>query len=381
MLRHEFLEQLQNNIVDKLGTSGTAEVATGVGKTFIAFKWLYKYVPKGSKVSFFAETIMREETMKDEAFKFKWIYKKDPLLDYYISFHCYQGVPETDSVAHIYDEVHDMLTPVFADCYFQNKPEYRIGLSAYVPDTFVDKTDPYSLTKRQLLAQIAPIKVIYSLEQGVRDGVLSPYEMKVIEYELDNTSKHMIGGTKNKPTAMTERQYHDYFENRRRADWAQTTYRMYCGRNIKTLLQSNRSVIPKVKELLPTTGRTIVFGVDLNVLEAIVPGAVVCSKRSKLDNARIVERFNKGEINVVGSYLMLKQGITLEGVETCIMVSYHSTKKDFIQRVGRVVRWAEDKKAKVFIYLVKDSPMHMKWLTSMTEKDLEETEVNSNDDV
>ena len=372
MERHLFLEQLQNDIVEKVGERGTAEVATGVGKTFIAFKWLYRFVPKGSKVSFFAETVVREATMKEEAFKFKRIFGKDVLIDYYVSFHCYQSVPDTDSIAHIYDEVHDMLTPVYCECFFKNQPKYCIGLSAYVPDTAFDRNDQFSESKRGVLYSFAPIKVTYTLEEGIADGVLSPFTTQIVEYELDNIKKTMVGGTKDKPNMMTERAFHDYFESRRTAHWAQPGYKMFCGKKVKEVLQGNKSVVPFVKELLKTSGRTIVFGIDLKVLEEIVPGAVVCSKRTKLENALIVEEFNKGNIDVVASYLMLKQGITLEGVESCIMVSYHSTKKDFIQRVGRVVRWHPDKKAKVFIYLVKNSPMHQKWLTSMTKSEIDD---------
>ena len=194
MERHLFLEQLQNDIVEKVGERGTAEVATGVGKTFIAFKWLYRFVPKGSKVSFFAETVVREATMKEEAFKFKRIFGKDVLIDYYVSFHCYQSVPDTDSIAHIYDEVHDMLTPVYCECFFKNQPKYCIGLSAYVPDTAFDRNDQFSESKRGVLHSFAPIKVTYTLEEGIADGVLSPFTTQIVEYELDNIKKTMVGG-------------------------------------------------------------------------------------------------------------------------------------------------------------------------------------------
>ena len=364
MTRTQKLEKLQSDIVNSIGERGTAEIATGVGKTFISFKWLYKYVPKYSKVTFFAETTVREKTLLDEAKKFKEIYNLDVTSDYDISFCCYQSLPITDSIAHIYDEIHDMLTPVYQACWFMNQPKYCIGLSAFIPNIPLDKLDFDSPTKLDILNQFAPVKFRYSISQAVEEGILSPFEISVKYYEFDNTVKSMLGGTKAKPVPMTEFEYFKYFDSRRKNFMMNHIYRGVCGKRVSDLLQSTKSPVPIAKKVLENPAKTVVFGVDINVLLEITPN-VISSRNSKVVNQKIIDDFNAGKINTIGSFKMLKQGITLEGVERVLLVSYYSTEVDFLQRLGRGVRWVEDKIAKVIILKHKTSEMQDKWFNTM----------------
>jgi len=364
MTRTQKLELLQSKIVDSIGERGTAEIATGVGKTFIAFKWLYKYVPKYSKVTFFAETTVREKTMYDEAKKFKEIYDLDVMSDYNISFCCYQSLPITNSIAHIYDEIHDMLTPVYQACWFNNEPEYCIGLSAFIPNIPLDKLDYESPTKIDILNQFAPIKYKYPISQAVEEGILSPFEISVKYYEFDNKVKNMLGGTKAKPVQMTEFEYFKFFDTRRKNFMMNHIYRGVCGKRVSDLLQGTKSPVPIAKEVLKTQGKTVIFGVDIDVLLEITPN-VISSRNSKIENQRIIDEFNSGKIDRIGSFKMLKQGITLEGVESVLLASYYSTEVDFLQRLGRGVRWVEGKVAKVIILKHKTSEMQDKWFNTM----------------
>jgi superfamily II DNA or RNA helicase len=361
----EFLNQKQEEIANSIGKKGTAEVATGVGKTFIAFKWIYKTVPKGSKITFYGETTVRERTLHEEMDKFFELFKKDIRKDYTFEFLCYQSVKKTDSVCHVYDEIHEMLTPSYQDNYFDNLPEYVIGLSATIPNDPVDKNDPFGTTKRELLLKIAPIKYTYTLKTAIEEGVLSPYLLEEVWFDLDTKVKSFAGGTKKTPQMMTEKQYHDFFESRRTAYWADFNYKKLCGKKVCDVLQKTESSIAVAKRLLETSGKTVVFGIDLSVLEQILPGKVVCSKRNKKDNEQIIENFNCGKSNVIGSYKMLKQGINLVGAESCIIVSFHSKEKDFIQQLGRVVRFVENKTAKVYVLRINNSPMQQRWYNLM----------------
>ncbi len=364
MTRIQKLEKLQSDIVDSIGERGTAEIATGVGKTFIGFKWLLKYVPKYSKVHFFAETTVREKTLMDEARKFEEIYGIDIMSIYDIKFVCYQSIPVTDSIAHIYDEIHDMLTPVYQACWFNNQPKYCIGLSAFIPNIPLDKLDFDSPTKHDLLNCFAPIKYRYPISQAVEEGILSPFEISVKYYEFDNKLKNMLGGTKAKPVQMTEYEYFKFFDTRRKNFMMNHIYRGVCGKRVSDLLQSTKSPVPIAKQVLENPARTIIFGVDIDVLLEITPN-VISSRNSKVVNQKIIDDFNAGKINTIGSFKMLKQGITLEGVERVLLVSYYSTEVDFLQRLGRGVRWVEDKIAKVIILKHKTSEMQDKWFNTM----------------
>ena len=72
------------------GKIGTVEQATGTGKTFVAFKCILS-MPKGSNVLFLAETVVRENTVLQDAKQYKKFYGVDPLKGYKFKFATYQG--------------------------------------------------------------------------------------------------------------------------------------------------------------------------------------------------------------------------------------------------------------------------------------------------
>lgn len=86
-------EKIQNEAVSswvKNNKIGTVEVATGHGKTFIAFKCILT-MPKKTNVLFLAETRVREKTIKEDVIQYKKFYGKDPLKDYNVKFGLYQS--------------------------------------------------------------------------------------------------------------------------------------------------------------------------------------------------------------------------------------------------------------------------------------------------
>ena len=78
------------------GGRGTLELATGTGKTMTFFKCLYKakekkWIKKKDSVLFLAEVTDREQTIRDDAAKFKQLFKLDVLSDFNFEFACYQS--------------------------------------------------------------------------------------------------------------------------------------------------------------------------------------------------------------------------------------------------------------------------------------------------
>jgi superfamily II DNA or RNA helicase len=137
------------------------------------------------------------------------------------------------------------------------------------------------------------------------------------------------------------------------------------GRQMAKLLWQCRSKAETVKNLLPTLqGKTIIFGVELDLLMEITDN-VVSGRNSEELNSKLIEDFNKGDIQVIASSKKLKQGITLDGVTNCILVSYYGTSTDFIQKLGRIVRFVPDKIANLYI-LVTEGTFEESWVTKMT---------------
>ena len=353
---------------------GTFCVATGVGKTFMSFKYLMALEAHGKlttadTVWFLAETTTRHATLIEEADKFESIYKVNPLDRFNIEFHCYQGKPDGKPLVIIADEVHMALTPKYQECFKQGH-KFILGLSATIPknlQVYRDDEDN-DLTKGQLLDTIAPIIFDYPLSQAITDGILSPYRTTVIKHSLDYKDKYIPSGTKKKPFMATERRAYDYNNSIVKSFWAQPPYKGLCAKRMCRMLWNLKSKADVIKKLLPTLeGKTIIFGVELALLEKITPNVVRGgSKKQEKINEKLIDDFNSGKINVIASSKKLKQGITLEGVTNCIIVSYYKQSWSMIQQLGRIVRFVEGKLANLYIVRT-DGTYEESWFENMNK--------------
>ena len=116
-------EEIQNEAIEawlKAGKVGTVEQATGTGKTFVAFKAILT-MPKGSNILFLAETVVRENTVLQDAEQYKKFFGINPLKDYKFKFATYQGAYKYKLLDYfpnatpyntivVMDEIHDILS-------------------------------------------------------------------------------------------------------------------------------------------------------------------------------------------------------------------------------------------------------------------------------
>ncbi|MCV6900755.1 helicase-related protein, partial [Escherichia coli] len=71
-------------------------------------------------------------------------------------------------------------------------------------------------------------------------------------------------------------------------------------------------------------GKTIVFATSIDLLEVVLKENIVSNRNTASVNKTIIDNFNKGIIKNIGSFKMLQRGITLEGVENIVILSYYS---------------------------------------------------------
>ena len=87
----------------------------------------------------------------------------------------------------------------------------------------------------------------------------------------------------------------------------------------------------------------------------------VKAERKDLEMIGIVHAM-KEEISLIGSFKKLKQGANLPNIDNCIIMSYYSTDKDFIQRVGRLRQ--NNKIGNIFIFLTHET-QEVVWFSKM----------------
>lgn len=374
-------EEIQIKAADKWvenNYKGTFEFATGVGKTFAALQCILK-IPKRSSVLFLAEVTDREETIIADIVKFNKIYKTNLLKDYNIKFACYQSAykwkdQHFDLV--IADEIHDSLTKEYFKFYLNNEYKMIVGLSATIDrKAIIDENDEVNpdLTKGNLLDSIA--KVVYSISQdeAIKLGLISDYEILVYYHTLDNTNKSMKAGTKAKPFMTTEQAMYDFYDNafKKSLFLPEGKHKTFAIRNASskraTVLYNTPSKLPIVKKLLECNKKFkfVIFGNSLDALHAITPNTV-SSRNTDQENEAIKEAFAKNKIKEIASFKKLKQGANLTNVNIAIIHSYYSVSKDYIQRVGRILRLDESGYNAV-VLIATQGTQEMKWFDTMTK--------------
>jgi len=358
-------DDIQNEAVDAWegsGYVGTLNLGVGAGKTFCAFKAMYRLQERGlltkdDLVLVKAERSNRwENTFVPEAKFFNEVYGKNPLEDFQIDFFTYQANIDIYAKFIIYDEIHDALTQ---GRYYQLvQPEcYKLGLTGtpneqmYVfPDKAVPKLYMSSeqlenklitdqTTKGNIYHMFCPIVYTKTEEELIDLEVLSPFETVIIYHKLDNVHKNYNITAAWK---VTEQEYWEKRKSYANKLFAQG-YSVDDPRTRKGLiyqasqiikvqmpkflykLKSKVNVVKLLLNLIDTP--TILFSVEKELLWELTENVV----DDKKDAVRLVSQFNAGEIDVIATSKALQQGVTLKGLQNIILVTFQSSSGQLIQ--------------------------------------------------
>ena len=377
-------EKIQIEAVDawiKNDNVGTVEVATGHGKTFIAFRCILT-MPKKSNVLFLAETQVREKTIREDVTQYKKFYGKDPLAGHNVKFGLYQSAhkykledwfPNKNPTIVIMDEIHDSISEVYLNFAKNNlfgTNIARLGLSATI-----DRKSKYIIqgtetTKFKVLEQFCPIVYTYGLQDSLDNKTTRDLRFFIVTHQLDNSGKNIKGGSKAVPFMQSEQAAYSYLDK----EFKQSMFRKYKSETEKTfairgaasrrarLLYSLPSKIRECRKLVShLQDKTLVFGLDSKTLLSICPTAIV----EENDNwEKDLEDFKSGKTLLGASNKMLKQGENIPGLKTVVFLAYYSKPKDFQQVVGRGTR---GKDVGNIIIFVTDGTQEQSWFKSMTE--------------
>lgn len=272
----------------------------------------------------------------------------------YISMHKQQG-GYYDLV--ILDEAHH-LTTLSASFFKANVVMATLGLTATYPDQ-------KEVFKYALLNELAPVCFTYPLEQGVEDGLVSDFEITVIQSELDDVYKIIQAGTKAKPYMTTEKKHYEYLSNSLKRKFAEqgagignpaavakaiqfmTLRRARFIYDLPSKTKLAKAVI--LAEITPHANlRSLIFCGSIKQCEELCGTHVYHSKTK--DNE--LKRFLSEEIRTLGCVNALNEGINIPNLDQSIIVQASSNPREMTQRVGRNVRWREGHVAKIFILCV-----------------------------
>lgn len=393
------LNKLQQEWVDlacKAHDEGVNKVtimaATGSGKSFVMYKYLYKIKhlidTVRPKVFIFSEIDAGTagSLMEHEALKFLSATGKNPMIDFDITFCTYQSMPDKDRDIDIYDEVDKALSAIFSKNIIDSPCKYGLGLTGTVENistVFLGKVDRELhgnirqsdkftkdgiitdfINKGQLMQIIIPCVSVYTLEQGVSDGILSPFKIVRVEHTLDNVEQYVQKWKKSTVKTTEVAAYLDWknhmqqsFIQGRSAAGAAT------GRKMAAFLYEAKSKTRLAKRIVRRLSeknkKIIIFGERIEILKQITDNVA-----EKDNTQELIDKFNKGEINVIATAKKLERRVTLEGITDALFISYSSSSASFLQRLGRVVRYSEGKTAMVYVIVTRDT-LEEKWYNNM----------------
>lgn len=365
-VQQDAIEAALNSMVDGKMRC-TLELATGLGKTFIAFHLIKKLQPK--TVLFLAETTMREGNIKTDMEKFKLLYNYDIVREHEVSYACYQSAYKWKDTFYdlvVCDEQHDSGTEQYYKYYLNNQYTHLLGLSATIDNRTVFEIDGKEYTKKTLLETIAPIVFTYTLKQGQADNTSRKLRIFVIRHEMDKIKKNVKVEMKGGSFMQSEQDYYNYCNQRfTQSIWSKERSDFlvrYWANKRASVLYNMPSKTRDAKKLLQYLDRTIVFSNSIDQLVEICP--TVSSKNDIATNIKIVTDFNNSKLNTIGSFKMLQQGMNLNGLNNVVLLSYYSKPKNFIQCVGRCRK--ADIPANIFVFMTYNSQEEV-WFSKIME--------------
>ncbi len=258
--------------------------------------------------------------------------------------------------AMICDEVHNMGSPT-AQRLMELSPRYRIGLSA-TPERNFDEEG-----SERILDFYHRNKYEFSIRDAQRSKYLVEYDYKIIPCPLTDDQWELYLEKCKKITKLKQALKSGKTEaaqKKKYADQLESLYRERSG--IIKKCGNKVNYFDEIFYILPSTARVLIYGDDLDQLGTFKQKLDLLNKQyfeytgdkdaSKMRPVMLKE-FRMGIRRILLAVGCLDEGIDIPACDAAIFVSSSTSERQFIQRRGRVLRTAPDKKqAWVFDYLV-----------------------------
>lgn len=327
------------------GSKGLLAMATGTGKSKIAVDEA-KEQHTVRKDAFKALLVVPTEKLRDNTWKDefeKWDGHETWEL---VRRECYA------SLARIEDEHYDLIildeghyvTPANSVFFKNNTYESLMVLTA---------TPPEDEVKIEILDSIAPIIYNYTLEEAVRDGLVAPFQIIVVEQELDRVSRNIKAGSKAKPFLQTEAAQYKYLNNRvlmlmlENAPSKRITLAEQMRMHFIYNLPSKFALAQKIKTHMK--GRYLIFGSNIAQIEALCAPNTFHSKTDSV----AYDKFVAEEIDTLGVVKAVNEGQNLPNLDMGMIVQLNAKELHLIQRIGRLVRFRPGHAAIMYIVVAK----------------------------
>ena len=261
------------------------------------------------------------------------------------------------------------MSPVYRQFFERNTYDKILCMTATLPEE-----DEY----KQLLKELAPTVFTITIDECVQKGLVAPYDIYCIPVELTDVERAAYKKANN---LFVQCKYRlggfDAFNEANRilrggqGDKGAAAQFFNAIRQRKAVVQHAENKLHMASHIrdhhqddkILTFSGTNEF---TNLMAQALDGYVYHSGLSKKKREYTLELFNESESAVLCSTKALNQGFDVPDVGVGIIAGLESKALPMIQRVGRLIRFKEGKRGRVYILYVKDS-QEEKWMNQATK--------------
>mgnify|MGYP002772783655 CR=1 FL=1 len=359
---------------------GTLEYATGVGKSYTAMMAIQRFLAKNPNASVLI--VVPTDLLKEQWLEYLVKYKVLDNCKVLVINTVVKGNYACDML--VIDEIHKTGSDTFSRIFRCVKYQIILGLTATL-----ERLDG----KQKIIEKFCPVVDTITISEALLNDWLSPYREYKVLLEVDLTEY-----------LETNRQFYEYFSFFNNdfqlamscaTDWKARNNlcsKMYTGDDkikrsainkqilvnamgFSRTLQKRKAFIynqPKKVEIANlilqhrSDKKCITFSNTIAMAEKIKYGKVYSGKDSKKKGRTTIEEFSKEETGVLNTSKKCDEGMDIPGLSVAIMLGIDSSKTRKTQRVGRVIRRAENKEAEVFTLVLKGT-VEEEWFRKSTE--------------
>jgi len=346
---------------------GSIIAGTGFGKSRCGVLAVRHILGSGDKALVLVPTTQLQDQFKQEFIKWgcEDILPRVEIL-------CYQSAHKLENEHYdivVCDEVHLGLSPVYREFFEKNTYDKLLCMTATLPEE-----DEY----KKLLSELAPTCYKITLDQCVDLGLVAPYDIICIPVEMTEEEQAAYKRANNLFVQMKYRLGgFDAFKQAQSilagapGDKGAAAQFFNAIRQRKQVVQHAENKLEAAKEIadyhiedkILTFGGTNEF---TNLMADRLGATSYHSGKTQAQRRKILEAFNKSTTSILCSTKALNQGFDVPDVGVGIIAGLESKTLSMIQRVGRLIRFKEGKRGRIYILYVPNS-QEEKWLESATK--------------
>ena len=347
---------------------GSIIAGTGFGKSRCGVLAVRHILGSGDKALVLVPTVQLQDQFKQEFIKWgcEDILPRVEIL-------CYQSAHKLEGQHYdivVCDEVHLGLSPVYREFFNKNTYDKLLCMTATLPEE-----DEY----RILLRVLAPTAYTITLDRCVELGLVAPYDIYCIPVEMTEEERAEYKKANNLFVQMKYKlggfdafdEANAILKRGKPGDKGAAKMFFKAIRDRKKVVQHAENKLEAAKEIADyhIEEKILTFGGSNKFTDLMADrlGATSYhSGKTQAQRRKILEAFNKSSTSILCSTKALNQGFDVPDVGVGIIAGLESKTLSMVQRVGRLIRFKEGKRGRIYILYVPNS-QEEKWLDSATK--------------